>query len=52
MTDSQLQLVSEARDFATDIFTNTEDTVRKQFEQKGLVWPAKFVYIRSFKYDS
>ncbi|MEI6949373.1 energy transducer TonB [Paraflavisolibacter sp. H34] len=28
-----------------------EDTLRKQFEAKGLVWPAKFIYIRSFKYD-
>jgi murein L,D-transpeptidase YafK len=37
---------------STDIFTSAEDTVRKQFEQKGLVWPAKFVYIRSFKYDA
>ena len=24
----------------------------KQFKEKGLVWPARFVYIRSFKYDS
>ena len=35
-----------------DIFTSAEDTVRKQFEAKGLAWPAKFVYIRSFKYDA
>ncbi len=37
---------------AADIFTTAEDTVRKQFEAKGLTWPAKFVYIRSFKYDA
>ena len=24
----------------------------KQFQQKGLTWPAKYVYVRSFKYDS
>lgn len=24
----------------------------RQFKEKGLVWPARFVYIRSFKYDS
>jgi murein L,D-transpeptidase YafK len=24
----------------------------KQFREKGFVWPARFVYIRSFKYDS
>ena len=29
-----------------------EDTLRKQFEAKGFEWPAKYVYIRSFKYDS
>jgi murein L,D-transpeptidase YafK len=29
-----------------------EDTLMKQFKEKGLVWPAHFVYIRSFKYDS
>jgi TonB family protein len=29
-----------------------EDTLRKQFETKKLEWPAKYVYIRSFKYDS
>ena len=29
-----------------------EDTIQRQFESKGLVWPAKYVYIRSFKFDS
>jgi murein L,D-transpeptidase YafK len=29
-----------------------EDTLVKQFEEKKLVWPAKYIYIRSFKYDS
>lgn len=29
-----------------------EDTLQKQFEAKGLKWPAKYLYIRSFKYDS
>ena len=29
-----------------------EDTLRKQFAAEGLQWPAKQVYIRSFKYDS
>jgi murein L,D-transpeptidase YafK len=28
------------------------DTLQKQFEAKGLTWPAKDIYIRSFKYDS
>ncbi len=29
-----------------------EDTLQKQFEAKKLSWPAKYIYIRSFKYDS
>jgi murein L,D-transpeptidase YafK len=29
-----------------------EDTLKRQFEKAGLPWPAKQVYIRSFKYDS
>ncbi|MFT3934972.1 MAG: L,D-transpeptidase family protein [Chitinophagaceae bacterium] len=29
-----------------------EDTLIKQFADKKLVWPAKYIYIRSFKYDS
>jgi murein L,D-transpeptidase YafK len=28
------------------------DTLQKQFRQKGLEWPVKNIYIRSFKYDS
>jgi murein L,D-transpeptidase YafK len=29
-----------------------EDTLKKQFEALKLQWPAKYIYIRSFKYDS
>jgi murein L,D-transpeptidase YafK len=29
-----------------------KDTLQKQFAEKKLQWPAKFIYIRSFKYDS
>jgi murein L,D-transpeptidase YafK len=29
-----------------------EDTLRQQFADKGLTWPVKQMYIRSFKYDS
>lgn len=29
-----------------------EDSLKVQFARKGLVWPAREVYIRSFKYDS
>lgn len=36
---------------AGDALKLKEDTLRKQFEAKGLTWPAKYIYIRSFKYD-
>lgn len=35
-----------------DVLRRNEDTLRKQFEAKGLTWPARYLYIRSFKYDS
>ncbi|HEY0680120.1 MAG TPA: L,D-transpeptidase family protein [Chitinophagaceae bacterium] len=35
-----------------DVLLRREDTLRRQFEAKGLAWPAKYIYIRSFKYDS
>jgi murein L,D-transpeptidase YafK len=34
-----------------DALKRKEDTLQKQFAAKGLSWPAKYVYIRSFKYD-
>ncbi len=35
-----------------DAMKRKADTIQKQFVKKGLSWPAKYVYIRSFKYDS
>jgi murein L,D-transpeptidase YafK len=35
-----------------DMFSHTEENLRKQFTDKGMQWPAKFVYIRSFKFDA
>src|SRR5580700_1606716 len=35
-----------------ELMNRKEDTLMRQFREKGLVWPAKYVYIRSFKYDS
>jgi murein L,D-transpeptidase YafK len=35
-----------------DVFTRREDTLKKQFAAQKLVWPAKYIYIRNFKYDS
>ncbi|MDX2045256.1 MAG: L,D-transpeptidase family protein [Chitinophagaceae bacterium] len=36
----------------SDVFKRKEDTLRRQFEAKKLQWPAKYVYVRSFKFDS
>src|ERR1700730_18652909 len=35
-----------------ELLNRKEDTLIKQFREKGLSWPARYVYIRSFKYDS
>ena len=35
-----------------DALKRKEDTLQKQFKAKGFQWPAKYMYIRSFKYDS
>ena len=35
----------------SDAIKSKEDTLRKQFAAKGLQLPAKFLYIRSFKFD-
>jgi len=29
-----------------------EDSLIRQFQQRNLTWPARYIYIRSFKYDS
>ncbi|HEY2350194.1 MAG TPA: hypothetical protein VGH64_14340, partial [Puia sp.] len=34
------------------MMSREDDTLQKQFAIKQLVWPARFIYIRSFKYDS
>jgi murein L,D-transpeptidase YafK len=35
-----------------ELMNRKEDTLMKQFREKGLTWPARYVYVRSFKYDS
>lgn len=35
-----------------EAFAKKEAELQAAFEAKGLVWPAKYMYIRSFKYDS
>jgi murein L,D-transpeptidase YafK len=36
----------------SEALSKNENALKKQFEEKKLEWPAKYVYIRSFKYDS
>jgi len=36
----------------SEAMSKNETALKKQFEDKKLAWPAKYVYIRSFKYDS
>jgi murein L,D-transpeptidase YafK len=36
----------------SELLNRKEDTLMKQFREKNLSWPARYVYIRSFKYDS
>ncbi len=52
--NGQNSFVDYQKSFAkvADVFRRKEDTLRRQFEAKGLKWPAKYIYIRSFKYDS
>jgi murein L,D-transpeptidase YafK len=36
----------------SEVLRRKEDTLSKQFQEKKLQWPAKYIYLRSFKYDS
>ena len=36
----------------SEMMSREDDTLQKQFQAKQLTWPARYVYIRSFKYDS
>ena len=36
----------------SEAFQKKQDTLQKQFEAKKMEWPAKYMYVRSFKYDS
>lgn len=35
-----------------DAMSRKEDTLIKQFQEKNIPWPARYIYLRSFKYDS
>jgi murein L,D-transpeptidase YafK len=54
VTDAQNSfLQSQKASFrVANAFTNKEEMLRKEFASKGLEWPAKYVFIRSFKFDA
>lgn len=54
ITDAQNSfLQSQKASFrVANAFTNKEEMLRKEFASKGLEWPAKYVFIRSFKFDA
>lgn len=33
------------------IFTRVEDSLKKEFQEKGLQWPVKYMYMRAFKQE-
>ena len=52
--NAQSSFIDYERNFprVADAFNRKVDTLKKQFEVLGLQWPARQIYIRSFKYDS
>ena len=50
---SQTSYVSYAKSLGklTESINKTEDSLKKQFEEKKLQWPPQQLYVRSFKYD-
>lgn len=52
--NGQNSFVDYQRSFGrvNEAFRKKEDTLKREFAAKKLVWPANYVYIRSFKYDS
>jgi murein L,D-transpeptidase YafK len=51
---AQSSFIDYQRNFprVADAMNRKADTLKKQFVAAGLQWPAKQIYIRSFKYDS
>jgi len=53
-TSAQSSFMDYQRNFprVADAMNRKADTLKKQFIAAGLEWPAREIYIRSFKYDS
>ena len=54
MTNAQDSFLVNQKNFArvSTAFSNKEASLQKQFIEKKLTWPVKYMYIRSFKFDS
>lgn len=35
----------------TSMFARVEDSLKKEFQEKGLHWPMKYMYMRAFKHE-
>ncbi len=35
----------------TSLFTKVEDSLKREFQEKGLKWPVKYMYVRTFKQE-
>src|ERR1041385_3523163 len=53
-TSAQSSFMDYQRNFprVADALSRKADTLKKQFASAGLMWPAREIYIRSFKFDS
>lgn len=52
LAQSNASFVNFQKAQSLNVWQRKEDTLQKQFAAKGLAWPAKYVYFRSFKFDS
>lgn len=44
--------LSVARNFkGASLFSRVEDSLKKELKEKGFQWPAKYMYVRSFKHE-
>jgi murein L,D-transpeptidase YafK len=49
--DAELAAYLRSSGKVSDVFKRREDSLKAQFERKGLLYPARSVYLRSFKLD-
>ena len=54
LANAQNSFVQSQKSFVrvSAAFLSKEASLQNQFVEKGLTWPVKYIYLRSFKYDS